>query len=110
MANDFTPGPYWLNVAEGGECRVMGRNAKILFRYPASQEKLAEAHVKRLQKGHEEANARLIAAAPDLYEALEVIAGCGAVDVSNTAIVVGDKANIVLQQAWAALRKARGEA
>lgn len=56
-----------------------------------------------------EANARLIAAAPDLLEALEVIAG-GDVDVSGTAIIVGTGASTVMRQVRTAIAKARGEA
>jgi len=52
-----------------------------------------------------EANARLIAAAPDLYEALNAV-----LDKWRLPVLGDPEANAVFRQAEAALAKARGEA
>lgn len=108
MSAAFTPGPWTHHEPRTSSRRVFMPNDTTEISGPNGG-LVAALYKDNWPHGQDEANARLIAAAPELYEALEVIASCGAVDVSNTAIVVGNEANVVLQQAWAALRKARGD-
>jgi hypothetical protein len=56
-----------------------------------------------------EANARLIAAAPDLLEALEAMAA-GDIDVSGTALIYDASPAALLALARAAIAKAKGGA
>lgn len=98
----FTPGPWTVGeVRHAGAFQLVTAGAKgyvceVRCGYIGNE----------LDHDTRKANARLIAAAPDLYEALEVIAG-GDSDVSNTAIIVGNGAKTVLVQVRAALAKAR---
>lgn len=108
-AAQFTPGPWEVGKNRFLQPVIRARNSYVVATAEVDFGGCERSSEKDDALRTREANARLIAAAPELYEALEVIAGCGAVDVSNTAIVVGNKANVVLQQAWAALAKARGE-
>ena len=92
MTAEFTPGPW--SAAAINSWNVWARDCKVAnmsdvgqgsqYRDPSKDERIANAH--------------LIAAAPDLYEALmEVLARCS---ISKSGRAVGE----------AALAKARGEA
>lgn len=73
----FTPGPWRVKAAAGGTAIV-----------------LATSGTPAIVNSHE--NARLIAAAPDLYAALEAV------------VAVADRATVEFDAARAALLKARG--
>jgi hypothetical protein len=100
-APQFTPGPW----------HVVGRaeeyNLAVCAPRPGNEDRLDSV----LGDEHAEANARLIAAAPELYEALEALRsyGCpvcqGDCGSANPPVV-----SCPTQQASAALAKARGEA
>ena len=70
---EFTPGPWRVELGsdkrEWGYVRCdLGRNATC--------KGIAVARVTRICGAHSEANARLIAAAPDLYAALHALVNC----------------------------------
>lgn len=63
-----TPGPWWLKVAHNGDCGILAYDTGVF----------AEAYADIRHSGEDNrdealANARLIAAAPDLLEALKAI-------------------------------------
>lgn len=67
------PGPYWINETPSGEYRICGRNAAVLFSYPADQAAAADAHLKTLQRGYAKHDKTLRDAAPELLAALEMV-------------------------------------
>ncbi len=80
--------------------------------YDAKGETIATLawHVVPTENGYatdREANARLIASAPDMAEALREICK-GSIDVSHTAIIIGPDALAALTRARATLAKAGG--
>lgn len=96
-APQFTPGPWFPNTPSNR--RVFMPNDTVEIK--AAGGLVACLYAENWPHGQDERNARLIAAAPELYEALaEFVAGADAGHVS----VEADNA------ARAALAKARGEA
>lgn len=72
-----TPGPWLRDRESGFDCDVRAANGrKIASVNVQNQPKSKEGWA--LRKKENEANARLIAAAPELLEALQEIADCGA--------------------------------
>lgn len=96
-----TPGPYWIKMAKNAEQQICGRHGKILFRYPAGQGHLADAHLRRLQRGHTASGKAVQGAAQDLFEALQLA----------DRLLSGANMNkrVVERKVRAALAKARGE-
>jgi hypothetical protein len=105
MKPAFTPGPWItenfggdVHITEGGVHHILqdaGDTTLIGFVMPWDKEAPAEAT----------ANACLIAAAPDLYEALSFIAS-----QENLTFAECSLAEEIIDRAKAALAKARGEA
>jgi len=91
MSTKFTPGPWTVGAALNGNWIEFGADEKAVAR-------TFHTHVGAQA---EDANAHLIAAAPDLYEAL---AECRALLDGEGGMPVG-----VRERADAALAKARGE-
>lgn len=103
MSAGFTPGPWSIDPRHGGDKEIIVRQDGDSWHRLQAAVDCDDCDLKMAI-----ANAHLIAAAPELYDALEVICG-GSEDVSNTAIIVGYEATTVLEQARAALARARGE-
>lgn len=102
----FTPGPWQYRpnrFDDWGTVRA-GEDFICQAKHPHYAEEVLAEH-RRLETDPWEANARLIAAAPDLYEALyrivDSVARCESGDVCQTSD---------FDDARAALAKARGEA
>lgn len=55
-----------MHHASDGTFHVKQRNGKIIARYPAGQESLADTHVRRLQSGYAKQEKALRDAAPEL--------------------------------------------
>ena len=95
--NKHTPGPW----------HVQGDHGKLWIETSGNDDTIAEVH-RRAAKGsvysckEASANAKLIAAAPDLLEALE--------DSLTALNIVYPNGSPVLNAAYAAIAKARGEA
>jgi hypothetical protein len=111
MSSKHTPGPWEIEV--GGEGGVSGR---IWARVPAVARKYAKLTIAVLPeflgrvRGEQEANVRLIAAAPDLLEALE--STCERLEYFlHTLSTEGDRAWVLgeIRSNRAAIAKARGE-
>jgi hypothetical protein len=95
----FTPGP-WHHVNIGRDWYVAEADRTVVAAIHPEVGSHAEAHF---------ANARLIAAAPDLYEALAGLIGFA--ESAETKALVGDEGCLwPVEFARAALAKARGEA
>jgi hypothetical protein len=95
---DFTPGP-WRVEREGHECWVRDDGGLIARGpFPNRYENEDERFYSELDQYY--ANAALIAAAPDLYEALRDLCEMGGLDDGGC----------VIEKGMAALKKARGEA
>lgn len=99
-AQKFTPGPWeahpimrWVSPAADMEMPICALR-QATNGIPADD---VEAH----------ANANLIAASPDLYDALAAICA-GSIDTSGTAIILGDDAWTKLSNGMHALAKAEG--
>jgi len=94
--NKWTPGPWRVDDDGVDYPLIIGNDEKyvceILF-HPQPSQQVANAH--------------LIAAAPDLYEALETAESCIVDVVGAFGVKVPDE---ILQEIRAALAKARGEA
>lgn len=97
----WTPGPWYsCEPAMGfGAIKAARDDGDILIFGLA-----AGADDERRTEKEIEANARLIAASPDMAEALREICK-GSIDVSHTAIVIGPNALAALTRARAALAK-----
>ena len=92
----WTPGPWTVSVSKDEVCRAdnMASVCQVLMTAKSSH------------------NARLIAAAPDLYEAIQAAIDCGIVPVSSAEDGGASKYSKQVQvadQMRAALAKARGE-
>jgi len=100
----FTPGPWYL--CERGDYDDFGGNSRVILSEPPNGDnpyRLAAVHTGSLYDEPGDANALLMAAAPDLYEALAAI-----VDHETNKrdfFTWGKK----VDAATAALKKARGE-
>ncbi len=90
-ASPFTPGPWTIPTPSMGFSAIHGPNGELIFGLAAGS-----ADEKRPDDVCE-ANARLIAASPDLYAALEEALECAQFPEDVEMII------------WAALAKARGE-
>lgn len=101
MENKFTPGPWKVLDDQGGG--YADRLAKCAFSVEADGGMHLAVIIGDMVREHE-ANARLIAAAPTLYDALKF-----AVSVLNTAGIAGSIYAPVLQQAREALKLANGQ-
>lgn len=83
----FTPGPWWIQQDGVTVCPPKPRGQTIICR----------AATVPLDRKQREANAALIAAAPDLFAALEAV------------VAVADRKTVEFDMAHAAIAKARGE-
>lgn len=110
----FTPGPW-----EQSHREVMGRDGlfTVVYRADDPDNLIASLHWHSVKtdKGwttDRAANAHLIAAAPDMYEALEDTAALAAALTSHTIRINGQYVEVreAVARARAALAKARGEA
>lgn len=106
--NKFSPGPwhigpYYLDDAGHREIAIQAANGRGGVCTPASVV-LQFPHI----EGMQEANAHLIAAAPDLYEALEALVETAVAEVNEKGGAGGSHL-ARLTDARAALSKARGE-
>jgi hypothetical protein len=123
MKNTHTPGPWVIQT-----CNVNGpfldsffisTEERIVCRFPTGTGQFSETGQENL------ANARLIAAAPDLLSALERLANeyaalmnsqGAAIDIGQPGSEftagqwVGSRLQSPMQQAWKAIAKAKGEA
>jgi len=95
-----TPGPWTIGVADSGEASIDALAGPI--RWYGLAEVIVRYDGRDLDSTGE-ANARLIAAAPDLLAALKVCAAVCAGEVMNKNGLIG-----ALEQARAAIQKATG--
>lgn len=120
MSTKFTPGPWSAYCQDVEGVRTLGDSgvrfwdigAAGPYRGAVAQCHAAE-HIGGITLAERDANARLIAAAPDLYEALEQVARpYGMLDLAVSEHVHGPRGDDMLTVAKiirAALAKARGE-
>lgn len=105
----WTAGDFRNQEVDGGECSVACMNVMPSGDYRGEVCYIQSAdHIRGISADEAVANARLIAAAPDLLEALELVAAwgppcCLSVDEAKTFDADHEKAR-------AAISKARGEA
>ena len=94
----FSPGPWWVDESHiNGSINAGKRHVAIANFYNCHDEEV------RVTRDHQKANAQLISAAPDLFEALKIILEYPYGDASP----LDDP--LVMEQARAAIRKAEGE-
>lgn len=92
----WTPGPWNVKYAHNGHTAI----------YPAnSQERVADIFCPLDVKGSHQANAALIAAAPEMAEALQETLDC----LRGSRVITAEIKQAAINQATTALRKARGE-
>jgi hypothetical protein len=95
----FTPGPWYL--CDVGDYNDFGGNSRVILSEPwggDNPHRLAVVHT-RVDNEESEANATLMAASPELYEALRDLCERGGPDDGGCVIAKG----------ISALKKARGE-
>jgi hypothetical protein len=97
----FTPGPWHVLPEEENKPYVRVRGTRLGERYKIANALSGESEMERSEAA---ANAQLIAAAPDLYEAMEAICGMLA-SHDGKPTTAGD----VFKIAEATLAQARGE-
>ena len=99
MSVSFTPGPWVLGNTSHHETMIIGRGGKGDYVCHVQFEQIGGGAIASAMEPARRANARLIAAAPELYAACQYI-----VDAAEN----GDEMTAV-EMATAALAKARGE-
>lgn len=107
-----TPGPWWFAQHDAFGRYDVGEGDAVLFRsVPRADSGPGEAPLTQTSDAHQAANARLIAAAPDLLEALRRMVNCMTQDDLAhplDACMYGPQCNVC--QAKVAINKATGEA
>lgn len=100
METKWTKGPWiWVEQYRGGHAWLQSTSEKFTIGNAIIDDGSARGeYAPRITV--DEANAHLIAAAPDLYESLEYLAK----EVENDGVCLG-----ILNRCWDALAKARGE-
>lgn len=102
MSSKHTPGPWEVcHGGHGGPSGFVIDEYYVLNRTVADDVAIAADIVDPATQMPSEANARLIAAAPELLEALEAVIGC---------YQCGNDLRIVMDQVRVAIAKATGEA
>ncbi len=96
MKTEFTPGPW--EAADRGDYSDFDGNSRVIL---GDDTRIAVVHHHGTPEN--EANAHLIAAAPDLYRALEAVVELDAY------YNIFDGLELVSEDVFAALSKARGE-
>jgi len=109
-----TPGPWWLSPARNALGVVLGGPTRPMHHGGTTVGQIASACSQEWMKSGElEANAALIAAAPDLLEALKAAVECGMVPISSASEGGAAKHSIhvvVADQIRNAIAKAEGGA